>query len=504
MRWAVLLSLIVVVPSFAHAGVIITEIMYAPDGADATHEWIEVCNTESATVDIANWKFFEADTNHGLALIAGNSELSENSCAVIADNASVFAGDYPAFTGTLFDSAFSLKNTGEELSLKNDSGTVVDTVTYTDLNGAKDDGNSLHRDGSTFSASVPTPGEHAALQSGGSDSGGSGNQTSSAETTGAVTNTTVFSYESVTIQPPEDVFIRAEDSVHTVVHAPVVFRIESYDATGAVVESGFVEWAFGDGGSAVGREVSHAYVFTGTYTAVVKITAGALTDTHTLTVVVEELQAELFVDPQFRWIGIRNKSEVPLDISSWRLHAGGQYFSFPLGTQISSDELVKFPRNVTKLSLVSLEGSAQLVYPNGQLALESSIFLGGDSEPESNSLSEVNGIEEEVLREPANVGSTSVSSVQKDVRVSAIGRSIPVFDVLREAPDTLRQEPVVAERNTAAAIVSDANVVQQERSNSTIWFLLLAFLLLGSTGVAIMMLPKPRIVEGYEIVEKRE
>ncbi|PCH91489.1 hypothetical protein COB80_02510, partial [Candidatus Kaiserbacteria bacterium] len=75
-------------PPSAHAEVLITEIMYAPEGADAKHEWIEVC-ASSDSYDIGLWKFFENGTNHGLSLVTGSSVLVSGECAVIADNADV-------------------------------------------------------------------------------------------------------------------------------------------------------------------------------------------------------------------------------------------------------------------------------------------------------------------------------------------------------------------------------------------------------------------------------
>ncbi|PIR74626.1 MAG: hypothetical protein COU35_01450, partial [Candidatus Magasanikbacteria bacterium CG10_big_fil_rev_8_21_14_0_10_47_10] len=100
----------------------------------ADHEWIEVVNRSDAAVDIVGWKFFENSTNHGLTLVQGeNSLLQPGEYAVIAQKADVFLSDYPSTTARVFDSSWSsLNESGEEIGLKNEHGTVVELFTYID------------------------------------------------------------------------------------------------------------------------------------------------------------------------------------------------------------------------------------------------------------------------------------------------------------------------------------------------------------------------------------
>jgi len=58
----------------------------------------------------------------------------------------------------LFDSAFSLSNTGEALAIKNGAGEVEDSVSYISSIGAAGDGGSLQRSNNTFIAALPTLG----------------------------------------------------------------------------------------------------------------------------------------------------------------------------------------------------------------------------------------------------------------------------------------------------------------------------------------------------------
>ena len=91
--------------------------------------------------------------------MSGSTTLAPGSSAVIADNPAKFKVGWPQFTGTLFDSTFSLLNTGEPLAIKNSAGEIEDSISYSSAQGAVGDGYSLHKNGSSFVAALPSPGE---------------------------------------------------------------------------------------------------------------------------------------------------------------------------------------------------------------------------------------------------------------------------------------------------------------------------------------------------------
>jgi len=137
--------------------IIINEIMYDLEGSDDGREWIEIFNTGTSEVDLTNWSFYEKETNHKLTLIRGTATLSANGYAIIADNAEKFLEDHPNYSGTLFDSAFSLSNTREKIAIKN-GDLIIDEVTYESSWGANGDGNSLQKFDNQWLAAPPTPG----------------------------------------------------------------------------------------------------------------------------------------------------------------------------------------------------------------------------------------------------------------------------------------------------------------------------------------------------------
>jgi hypothetical protein len=149
---------IFLLPSVASASVVISEIMYDLPGTDTGREWIEIHNTGRGDVDLTGWKLFEAATNHSLNNINGGNTLVADGYAIIADDTTQFLVDWPSFSGQLFDSSFSLSNSGEALSLKDSGSVAVDGVTYDTSLGGAGDGNTLSLLDSSWVAQAASPG----------------------------------------------------------------------------------------------------------------------------------------------------------------------------------------------------------------------------------------------------------------------------------------------------------------------------------------------------------
>ncbi len=139
--------------------IIISEIMYNLDGADDKREWIEINNIGTESFDTTNLKFYENATNHSVNPV-NNSQavLPAGGYAVIVQDSIRFLIDYPVFGGALFDSSFSLNNTGETISIKNGDA-VLNEVNYLSQWGAGGNGKSLQLIGGVWKESSPTLGE---------------------------------------------------------------------------------------------------------------------------------------------------------------------------------------------------------------------------------------------------------------------------------------------------------------------------------------------------------
>jgi hypothetical protein len=151
-------------PAVVHASVFVTEIMYNPIGANIGHQWIEITNTGTDSLDLGakTIRFFDASGNHLLkAVDAGNTMLPAGVSAVIAQNPLTFKTDYPNYSGILFKSSFTLTASGI-VGITQTDGTLLDKVSYDSAQGAKGDGNSLQRSqknpNAAFVPAAPTPG----------------------------------------------------------------------------------------------------------------------------------------------------------------------------------------------------------------------------------------------------------------------------------------------------------------------------------------------------------
>lgn len=126
------------------------------EGSDSGREWIEVY--AASAVDLTQLKLVENGSNHAIKATSAAS-VPAGAYAVIADNPVKFAADHPAYAGFLFDSAFSLNNEGESVTIAEADGNPLDAIVYTNAS-ANGTGDSLqrHPGGNQFDAGVPTPG----------------------------------------------------------------------------------------------------------------------------------------------------------------------------------------------------------------------------------------------------------------------------------------------------------------------------------------------------------
>ena len=119
--------LFLILPGIALAQIVINEIgsYEKTDG-----EWVEIYNNGTDATDITGWKFYEFATNHALNAIQGDMIIEPGEYAIIAQKADVFISE-KNFPGTVIDSSWgTLKEDGEEIGLKDNSGNTIELFTY--------------------------------------------------------------------------------------------------------------------------------------------------------------------------------------------------------------------------------------------------------------------------------------------------------------------------------------------------------------------------------------
>lgn len=318
----------------------ITEFLYNGEGTDAGKEYVEVFNAGPGPIDMTAVVFSEHDRQHTLRSGIGDSVLEPGAVAIIVERPEAFLSQYD-FTGTVLDSAgFSLNNTGSILALLY-RGTVLHTVSYMKRDGADGNGKSLHvGSDDMLSARSPSPGFVSGIS-------------------------VVRGTDEPDVSVP-DIFDTVSEGVLFVTEPAVIFSAS--DTLFSVRDTGTGDalhgaWNFGDGTQVFGRDVTHAYLYSGTYIiSFQEYIDEKPTDRSAVrrrvTVFFPEVAAER-VDDSF--IRFHNGHPFTLDVSGWKLVSGLSVFVFPPGSFVSPTDsiVVPFATSVGDRILVITAGGGQ-------------------------------------------------------------------------------------------------------------------------------------------------
>jgi len=153
-----LLAALALPAASACASVIITEIMFNPQGTDNDHltnptttrEWVEIYNTGETTVDLSGWRFGDAADNNWATPFPTGTSLAPQQALVITGDAQYFDANWGAGINRIQVGMFpNLANTigaNEAAAIRNAAGVIQDQVRFQDegwpsANGS--DGNSV-------------------------------------------------------------------------------------------------------------------------------------------------------------------------------------------------------------------------------------------------------------------------------------------------------------------------------------------------------------------------
>ncbi len=359
------------------AQVVITEIMYDLDGTDTGREWIEIQNIGLSATDLSVWKLFEANTNHKINTLTVSS-LSPGGFAIIADDPAKFVADNPSFSGLLFNSAFSLNNSGETLVLRDDVLSDIDSVSYSPSIGGQGDGKSLQKTASVWIVAIPTPGRET-------DNNSQITATTSttniiANSTGDITDMTgeraIYSSHSnqsianISYDPPE-LEVTAGRPRLGFVGVPLFFEAKTKSSKnispGNTVSS---FWSMGDGTQKAGQFISHTYEFVGEYVVILNSQSGGVSAVSKAKVKIIEPKI-IIISANAEYIEISNRDIYELNLGGFILETNGSRFIIPTDTIISPHSSVKLPATVTKFSV--LKDFVRVANPRGKILTVKSI-----------------------------------------------------------------------------------------------------------------------------------
>ena len=453
-------------PVFSFGQIIITEIMYDLPGSDAGREWIEVSNTTGSSVSLSLWKLFENGTNHNLVLHQGNENLPSGGSAIISDNPAKFLSDHPGFNGAIFDSSFSLSNTGETLAIRNDELEDIDSVSYLSDSGAAGDGESLALFGENWLAAAPSPGNFSE----GSDKEAAPNPNESASSSGGNTSGETVNFPKGSIKTS----IIGEKNILS--GADVFFEAGSLGVKGEPLENARHLWNFGDGTILEGEKVLHNYIYPGEYAVFLEVSSENFTATDKLYVSV--LPSNLSISSaEVLFIKLKNDSAKEINLSRWILKAGGKFFIIPENTYIRPNGEITFPGERTLLN-GSLE-PVNLLYPNGRVAYSFNQKTGAFSSGPSNQASSINF---------ETSPSRAVKLPGVDIRGEIVAQASSAFS---SSPSNLEDDP---------DFLTDEAPAQAKRGGLSKWIILLVSLILLSS-FGLLYIQKDAKVEGFTIIE---
>lgn len=429
------------------AQVVLSEIMYDPDGTDTGREWIEIQNTSSQSVDLTKWKLYEEGVNHSFAFNDGPS-IPAGAYAIITTDRNQFAKDYPNVQAKTIQASFSLKNTGESIGLKNEAGNLIEEYIYQVSLGGAGNGESIQKLSLGYAAGLATPGtENASVRA---PEQPSTSTTSSTTSSNSTTNEIVIPSSQSPYRPwPSDrnVYVTGGGNRVVVAGADSIYEARALGIDKKPLENVNFYWTFGDGGTETGRSVRHYFRYPGTYVVLLDAISGDYISSDHMEVLVinPDIQVTGYTEGVDGYIEIKNSSEYELDLSGWVLETGGMggaHFVFPKKSLILPHAQVKFPNDITKLS--PTDKNIRILFPNSDVAFDTNAVSVKQTESVPTTISEV-----------------LLTSVKQSTEVKQEVQTPPVSQEKIEMTDTPK---VTLPREENKGVVIETNPKQPEGS----------------------------------------
>lgn len=350
------ISVLFLVPLETYA-LVIAEVMYDPDGTDSGREWVEVWNDGSSAFDVTSAVLLEGDVRHRISAVSGASPVLEpGERAIVADKADIFTAEYPN-VARVFDSAFSLANAGERLSLVRADGAEFSWVEWSESSGATG-GKSWQVSGGSWIAAAATPGasnavaEQVPTQAGGEEP--PVKAISAHSGTGGLTKVT---------REPAMLLDAGRERV-----VPVGAEIEIRPTVDGASRAS-ISWSWGDGDSSKGKVGRHRYRFPGTYAVVANArgAGGALSTSRTVVtaIPVAVSASAVSVDGELA-VRLDSASSYEVNLGGFRVETPDYSYELPLDTIVLPNSFALIPAGLVG-EKISLETKVSLRRPDGKI-----------------------------------------------------------------------------------------------------------------------------------------
>ncbi len=320
----------------------ITEILYDPIGTDSGREWLEVYLPNDSGV-ITEYLLRENGIDHTIRSFEGYSTTESGQYVVIADNPEKFLEDFPEYKGGLYDSAFSLRNTGESLEIVNGADVVIFSHQYLPMEGEYTSSVSLHLDSKdeVWKVAKPSPGEGSIILVSSIDS--------LSEST-VIQDEDMFSGKKNTHSLRGDEIlgsINVVQNISGIVGVPIFFKIFSEKDRTKLLER--MKWSYGDGNSEITNRPQNTYYFPGEYLAVGILDEGEQNEqvVYAKILVVDKpitLDASSISEG---YIEVLNTSQSPVNIGSFKIVIDDKWaYKLSDNTFVLGENSIKIPLHV--------------------------------------------------------------------------------------------------------------------------------------------------------------
>lgn len=463
----ILFLFIFLTPIIVRADVLVSELAWMGTSVSANDEWIELHNSEPASISLSGWTLNASDGTPSITL-----------------SGSVPAGGYVTLERTDDSSASgvsalviysgALGNDGEDLSLKNGSGETIQSLNFSSGWPAGDSASrkTMQWNGSSWVTADPTPGQ-AYSGSGTTGDDETDDSTDEENTDDDEEEESETSSSSSSSSKPtytkEVVEIKVVDS-SVPVGSPVKFSLKTRDLKGGNILRGDFLWNMGDGTERFysrNEKFEHTYDHEGTYIVTLKYYSTFFEDIEpdvedriTLTIGKPNISIiQIHLDGS---VELKNISSQEIDLSNWKLKDNlGKEFIIPSGTFIAANKVLVLNSKRTRINPINVT----LLSPSGSFVSYKDKF-----ENKSSSVA-------------------SVSSVSSSKSVSS---KASVSQKTEEVTED------VNEFNLNSRLSANASSVVKQKQSPSIWIIVFVVLILGSAGFVFFLYRKGEKEESIE------
>lgn len=118
-------------PTPAPGDVVINEINWMGGAKSSTDEWVELRNMTNRVIDLSSWSIVGLGSGNSSVIIPALKTISANGFFLIANLSAVNTSSVLNVVPDVIDASISLANNGEQLILKTNNGTAIDTANGT-------------------------------------------------------------------------------------------------------------------------------------------------------------------------------------------------------------------------------------------------------------------------------------------------------------------------------------------------------------------------------------